>query len=267
MRLKRILAALLVMTMFLTLSVSANRATPGSGQVITVAGTTQLFAIDADLFESSYTLDDPAAHDYLIFNPNPEALDGQVLGFLEHFRAGCTATWNLNVTVPGTYRITMNHSKNPANFHFPIDITVGGGAPIRQFVVPTAGPTGGWGYYIDLDFGTVTLPAGTTTLVVAGGPREEAANIVNPGGEPAGPNQRWMRLTYVTLELVEAAAPAAPAPPAPPAPGAAPQAPAAQQQAPRAPQTFDPIALIAAAALLSAAGLMIARKRKALDRD
>ena len=62
------------------------------------------------------------------------------------------------------------------------------------------------------------------------------------------------------------AAPPAQAPAAEAAPAAqqpAPQAPAAQQQAPRAPQTFDPIVLIAAVALLSAAGIMIARKRKA----
>ena len=61
-----------------------------------------------------------------------------------------------------------------------------------------------------------------------------------------------------------AAAPAAPAPPAaPPAAPGAPAAPAAQQQAPRAPQTFDPIALIAVAALVSATGIIIAKRRKA----
>ena len=64
------------------------------------------------------------------------------------------------------------------------------------------------------------------------------------------------------------AAPAAqPEPPAPPAgAGAAqeapPAAPAAQQQAPTAPQTFDPIVLIAVAALVSVVGIIAVRKRK-----
>ena len=78
------------------------------------------------------------------------------------------------------------------------------------------------------------------------------------GGNPSNCNS--------ILLLSAAAAPAAPTPPAAPqaptpAPGA--QAPAAQQQAPAAPQTFDPIVLIAVAALISAGGIMIARKRTA----
>ena len=65
-----------------------------------------------------------------------------------------------------------------------------------------------------------------------------------------------------------AAAPASPAPPTPPAetpaaPAAeAPAQPAPQQQAPPAPRTFDPVVLIAVAALISAAGIIIAKKRK-----
>ena len=243
--------AVLVFALLLALS---NAFTVSATVSIAATGVTQLLPADATLI-----------------GPPGEIRIGSA-GNIGHWRLDNRAEWAIRVATSGTYRMVINYGRSgpgAGDAWTELEMVIRVGERSHTFTFP---PTGGFGTYRDFELGTIELLTTDTTFAIF---NENTVQMSDTS---------LMNLMSLSLELIPDA-PAAPAPPpappaetaaaapaaAPPAetaaaptaaPAAAPPAPPAGQQAPPAPQTFDPVSLIAAGALLSAAGVTITAKRR-----
>jgi len=174
-----------------------------SAATINVGGTVQLMAEDAQFYGDYIELEPGELPNIGRWRPANRPT-GEAHG--DNY-----AYWNINVTAPGTYRIAIYYAKNTNTDPINLQVALG---DRNQILLTTevAGADGNWTTYIDFELGTIDLPAGAQTLILAVD-QDSVSNWV-------------LNLRHLTLELVSATAGAtetAAAPQATPAPPAAPQ--------------------------------------------